>query len=394
MTGPMDGIRIVDLSIHFSGPFGTVMLADQGAEVIKVEQPGTGDGTRHSAPIRGGLSAMFAAINRNKQSIALDIAKAEGKAVLRDLIAGADVLVQNSRPGVMDRLGFGYDAVKAINPHLIYVSISGFGPEGPYADRRAYDPTIQAASGLADIQADPATGEMRMVQMSVCDKLTGLLVAQAIASAIAGRERDPDRAGRHVEIAMLDAAVWFLWPDGMFNHAFIGDNPVTAPSVVEHYRVRRTQGGFLIVAMISQAEFAAVCRVLGCPEIIDDPRFATVTDRYHNMGAANDIMAPLFERRDRDELFDALLAADVPVTKVNDRAAVLADPQLRYRGTFIESEHPKAGLMRQVRHPIDFGDTLPLEPAQLLGEGSRKVLEGLDYSAEQIETLFEQGVVA
>ena len=392
-AGPLKDIRILDLSSHFSGPFGTCVLADQGADVIKIEQPGYGDGTRYQAPMRNNLSATFAAINRNKRSLALDLRTKQGAAVLAEMIRQADVLVQNYRPGVMERLGFSYAEVRRLNPAIVYLSVSGFGPDGPYANRRAYDLTIQALSGLADIQGG-SSGIPDLVRTSVCDKLTGLLVAQGIASALCARERDPERRGRHVRIAMLDAAVWFLWPDGMLNHTFPDDGAPEA-DMGEYYRLRETRDGYLMVAMISQQEFEGVCRVLGVPELADDPRFASQAVRSQNLAALNAALAPLFAGQDQDDLFGRLLAADVPVAKVSSRSDVLSDPQLAHRGTIGIHHHPHAGAMRQARHPIEFGSDSPAAdgPAPLLGEQSEDILHEFGFSPAQINTLRRDNII-
>ncbi len=222
MTGPLDGFRIVDVSQMISGPLATMLLGDQGADVIKVEPPGTGDLVRHLGKARAGMAPTFATANRSKRSIALDLKCAEGRAVLARLVAGADAFVQNFRPGKAAAMGIGEEALRAHRPDLVYVSITGFGETGPYAHKRVYDPVIQAISGLADIQADRGTRRPRMVRVIVPDKVTALTAAQAMTAALFARQRSGE--GQHLRLSMLDAVVSFLWPEGMARHTFVGED--------------------------------------------------------------------------------------------------------------------------------------------------------------------------
>ena len=210
-TGPLAGIKVVDMSVMISGPLTAMMLADYGADVIKVESPGLGDLMRFRGTSKGGMTGLFSLNNRGKRAITLNVKQAEGLDVLKKLIAEADVFIQNFRPGAMDRLGLGYDDVKKFNPNLIYVSVSGYGPTGPNSHRRVYDNVIQAASGMAAVQTDPATGAPGMLRNLVCDKVTSYTAMQSITSALFARERGIAK-GQHLTIAMLDSAVAFLWP--------------------------------------------------------------------------------------------------------------------------------------------------------------------------------------
>jgi crotonobetainyl-CoA:carnitine CoA-transferase CaiB-like acyl-CoA transferase len=220
MAGPLAGVRVLDLTTMVAGPVATRMLADQGADVIKIEPP-HGDLMRHFNPIRNGMSASFLSCNRNKRSLAVDLKAAQGLTIVQKLIATADVLVHNFRPGAIERIGLGEDAVREIRQDIVYVSISGFGDSGPYANQRAYDPVIQALSGLAEIQTDRDTGRPKMVRTIIADKTTALTAAQAITAALFARERSGH--GQHIRIAMLDAMIAYLWPEAMPTLTFVGE---------------------------------------------------------------------------------------------------------------------------------------------------------------------------
>ncbi len=221
--GPLSGYRIIDVTQMLSGPMATMILGDQGADVIKVEPPGTGDLTRGMGAGSRGIPPTFAIINRNKRSMALNLKDHRGLAVMKHLIAGADVFVQNFRPGRAERMGLGEAELRRLKPDLIYVSISGFGDRGPYVERRVYDPVIQALSGLAAIQTDHKTGRPQMMRLIIPDKVTALTAAQAITAALLARERTGE--GQHVRLAMLDAVIAFLWPEGMARHTFVSSKP-------------------------------------------------------------------------------------------------------------------------------------------------------------------------
>ena len=219
MAGPLNGVRILDLTTMVSGPMATMMLADQGADVIKIESP-RGDHMRHVSAMNKGMSASFLSCNRSKRGLALDIKKPEGLAIVKDLVATADVLVQNFRPGAIERMGLGEDVVREIRPDIVFVSISGFGETGPYAGQRVYDPVIQALCGLADIQTDYATGQPRMVRTIIPDKTTAVAAAQAITAALFARTQTGE--GQHVRLAMLDIMVAYLWPEAISSLTFVG----------------------------------------------------------------------------------------------------------------------------------------------------------------------------
>lgn len=229
MPGPLAGIKVVDCSAYITGPLATMVLGDQGADVLKIEPLGVGDVMRHVGTARGGISTLFAGCNRSKRSLTLNLQDERGREILRRFVADADVFVQNFRPGVVARLGIDEPALRGVRPDLVYVSLSAFGPEGPWSGKPAFDHVVQAASGLAAVQADRASGEPRFVQNAVVDKVTALTAAQAITAALLHRDRSGE--GQHVELSMLDSALHFLWPDGMSRDTLLGDGVTLRPPI-------------------------------------------------------------------------------------------------------------------------------------------------------------------
>ena len=299
MPGPLEGVRVLDFTTMVAGPVATMMLADQGAEVIKIEPP-RGDLMRHLSRGRNGMSASFLCCNRNKRSLAVDLKTAEGLAIVKKLIATAQVLVHNFRPGAAERVGLGEDAVRAIRRDLVYVSISGFGERGPYAGQRAYDPVIQALSGLEEIQRDRDTGRPRMVRAIIADNTTALTAAQAITAALFARERSGQ--GQHVRIAMLDAMISYLWPEAMASLTFVGDEIDPSEGDQGPDLVFAAQDRYLTAAALSNDEWAGMCRALNRQDLIDDPRFKTVRDRSIHAVERREIVSAELEKWTASEI--------------------------------------------------------------------------------------------
>ena len=393
MPGPLAGYRIIDVTQMLSGPMATMMLADQGADVIKVEPPSAGDLTRALGGGSRGMAPTFATINRNKRSVVLNLKDRRGIELLERLVAGADLFVQNFRPGVADRMGIGEAALRRIKPNLVYVSISGFGESGPYVHKRVYDPVIQALSGLASIQGDPVTGRPRMIRLIVPDKVTALTAAQAMTAALLARERTGE--GQHVRLAMLDAVIAFLWPEGMARHTFIGSAPVVVRPDARDL-VFETADRYITVGAVSDAEWAGLTHALGHPEWLDDPRFQTPAGRVKHADARLELTAEVLKTRTSAEWLARLEAEDVPCAPVLSRAEVIADAQVAANELIVESDHPQAGRMRQPRPAARFERT-PAEirsPAPLLGEHTDAVLTELGISPEQLAVLRAARVVA
>jgi crotonobetainyl-CoA:carnitine CoA-transferase CaiB-like acyl-CoA transferase len=376
MAGPLDGVTVVDLTSMISGPIATMMLADQGADVIKVEPPG-GDLVRHLGPSRAGLTATFLSANRSKRSIALDLKAAAGMDVLRRLIERADVFVQNFRPGAIERMGLGEAAVRQLREDIVYVSISGFGDTGPYAQKRVYDPVIQALSGLAAIQKDGHSGRPRMVRTIIPDKTTALTAAQAITAALFRRERSGE--GQHVKLAMLDTMIAYLWPEGMTGYTFVGREVPGSRAQLAQDLIFETADGYITTGAVSDAEWQGMCRALEHPEWLEDPRFRTAQDRVVNVAERLALMADALRHRPSAAWLERLDAEGVPCAPVLDRHEVFEHEQARVNEAVAEYDHPVAGRIRQPRPAARF-DRTPAEirhQAPVLGEHSREIVTGM-----------------
>jgi crotonobetainyl-CoA:carnitine CoA-transferase CaiB-like acyl-CoA transferase len=387
MPGPLDGYRIVDLTSMISGPLATMILADQGADVIKVENPDGGDHTRAANNRRNGFSASFLNNNRNKRSIALDLKDPPAlQAVLR-LLGTADVFVQNFRPGVADRMGLGEEAVRAAAPSIIYVSISGFGETGPYAQKPVYDPLIQGVSGLASVQAGSDTERPRLVRTIVPDKLTAYNAAQAITAALLSRERT--RKGQHIRLSMLDAIIAFLWASDMGSQTFVGEEIPQQEAASFIDLIYETATFPISAAVQTNREWIALTRALEKPEWLEDLRFKTPALRQRHINERLAMTQEAFRARGGEEWLDRLTQEGVPCAPVLTRTQMLSDPQVIANGIVVETEHPQAGRIRQARPAARFSGT----PATIrrggaaLGEQTAQVLAEIGYTAAEIEAL-------
>jgi crotonobetainyl-CoA:carnitine CoA-transferase CaiB-like acyl-CoA transferase len=391
--GPLAGIRVVDLSSMLSGPWATMILADQGADVIKVEEPAQGDHTRSLSNRHRGFSAQFLNLNRNKRSITLDLKKHEGRDVLKRLAATADVFVQNFRPGVVERLGIDEPAIRAVAPQIVYVSISGFGENGPYAGKPTYDPIIQALSGLTSVQGGSDAARPRLIRTVLPDKLTAITAAQAITAALLGRSRSGK--GQHVRLSMLDAVLAFLWASDMGLQTFVAQkvDGRTAASFID--LIYETQNGFMTVAVMTNKEWAALARALDRPEWLEDERFKTPALRDQNINERLQMTQNVLKLRTSEEWLQRLEAEGVPCAPVLTRDQVIAHPQVLATGILMESEHQAVGRIRQTRAAARFSGT----PAGLrfgaprLGEHNAEILGELGLSREDIDGLRTRGVI-
>ncbi|KQP22450.1 CaiB/BaiF CoA-transferase family protein [Pseudorhodoferax sp. Leaf267] len=389
-TGPLAGLKVIDFSAVLSGPLAAAMLAEQGAQVIKVETP-DGDTTRLIGPGKGRMSAMFIASNRGKQCIALDLKQAAARDVALALVREADVLVENMRPGAMDRLGLGYAATSALNPRLVYLTINGNGPDGPDAGARVYDGVVQARSGFCAMNAHPQSGEPMLLPSAVFDKITALTAAQAVSSALYARERDG--RGRHVQVAMLDAAIAFQWPDAMYNHVFLDDAPPASPEFLVGQVPWKTRDGHVATNTAQQSEFNALCKALGRPEMAQDPRFSTTPGRQRHGNEMRALLSPLAAALTTDEVLARFFEAGVPVGRVNRRDEVAGDPQVVHNRLLHAVRHGDLGRVRLARGAARFGgapDAAP-QPAGQLGEHTRQLLQSLGYADAAIDALLASG---
>ncbi len=393
-TGPLEGFRIVDLTAIVSGPFATQILADQGADVIKVEPPRGGDMIRAVGYRRGSVSTIFASLNRNKRSIAVDLKTPAGVALVMELARTADAFVQNFRPGAAERLGIGYEDVRRVAPEIVYVSISGFGPSGPYAAKRVYDPVIQMLSGMVETQTDPAVRKPDYVRNIVCDKVTSLTTAQAVTAALLARATG--KGGQHVRLAMLDAAVAFVWPDAMVNETFVGEDVKRGLTMSDIYAVFEAADGFMCVYVSSNAEWRGLCGAFGRPELIEDDRFRSPNRRGKHFRAMHEELRKMLAGLSVAEACRRLDEADVPCAPMRSRADLRHDPQVIANELIIEQEFEHVGRMRQPRPPARF-ESMPTSiraAAPLLGEHTNRILRELGKSDEEIARLRANGVVA
>ena len=392
MPGPLNGIKVVDCSAYITGPFATMILGDQGAEVVKVEPLGIGDIVRHLGTSRGGISAVFAGCNRSKRSLALNLREERGVEVLRRLVADADVFIQNFRPGVAERLGIGEAALRSVCPDLIYVSISAFGRKGPWSGKPAFDHVLQAASGFAVVQADRETNEPRFVQNAIVDKLTALTAAQAITAALLHRERTGE--GQHVELSMLDSALHFLWPDGMDRNALLGEDVTLRPPISDAYRMTGMRDGHVAVAAITQEQVHGVMRAVGRPEFIEDERFSTVNALLAHLDEFQQETAAAGAEMSVEESVANLEREDVPCAPVLTPAQAVEHPQVKANETVEEVTHPVMGRMLRPRPPARFSQS----PAKVsrhapsLGEHGDEVLAEIGLSEEERAELRESGI--
>ncbi len=391
MAGPLEGFRIVDLTSVISGPLATMILADQGADVIKIETPRGGDFTRASANRRGGFSASFVNNNRNKRSVALDLKNPKGLDALMAVVAGADVFVQNFRPGVAERIGVGEEAVRAARADIVYVSISGFGHRGPLAGRPVYDPLVQAISGLTTVQAGTDEARPRLVRTIVPDKLTGVTASQAITAALLNRARTGN--GQHVRISMLDSVIAFLWSSDMGSQTFVGGElpQQAAQSFID--LIYETADGYISVAVQTDKQWRGLAEALGRPEWLDDPRFRTQALRQDNIDDRLGLTQEVLRTDTSARWLARLEAVDVPCVPVLTRNQMISHEQIAANEVVIETEHPDAGRLRQARPAALFSatPTAAPRPAPRLGADTAAVLGEAGFDAAEIDALAAAG---
>lgn len=391
MTGPLDGIRIIDLTSMISGPVATMLLADQGADVIKVEPP-AGDLVRTMGSGSTEISPTFLSSNRNKRSLVLDLKTARGVELLKELVKTADVFVQNFRPGAVERMGIGEDDMRAVKPDLIYVSISGFGATGPYSHKRVYDPVIQALSGLASIQADRDTGRPRMVRTIVPDKLTAMTAAQAITAALFSKLRTGE--GQHIRLSMLDAMIAFLWPEGLVQLTYPGGEKAGARSQLAQDLVFETADGYMTAGAVSDAEWRGMCEAFEKPEWLTDERFDSAYKRVVNVVDRLDATQDVLRTQSTEHWLKVLDEHGVPCAPILSRENLLEHPQIIENAIVETLESPQGVLVRQPRPAAQFSETpagiTSFAPA--LGEHNEELLAELGISGEAFEALRKEGV--
>ena len=390
--GPLSGIVVLDFSAVVSGPLCGQILGDLGAEVVKVEPP-KGDSSRAMGlPVKEGISPLFSHCNRNKRAITIDLKTSAGQGVARRLAERADLVIENFRPGVAERLGLGYEVLAKDNPGLIYMSISGFGPDGPRSDEPAYDTVIQGLTGLMPQQGGRER-EPRMVQGVVADKVTALTAAYSAIAALFARGKTEGR-GQHIEVPMFDAYTAFLIPDLIGSATFPDEPQVTS---VNPHRTWKTADGFVVMMIIEDRQFSGLCHAIGRADLLDDPRAATIVTRQEH---GREIFSEVRDALKAYSTHDLLAKArkyGVPMAPVNNVAELLEDPQSLHNGTIFEVEDdPGLGRTRYVRSPPRFSETpsstrrLPPRP----GEHTRVLLREAGLDDSDIDDLIQSGAVA
>lgn len=392
MSGPLDGVRVLDFSTMVSGPVAARMLADQGADVIKVESP-KGDEMRKIGNQRNGLTAVFMSCNRGKRGICLDLKNEDARHALSELVKSVDVIIQNFRPGAMARIGFDEATVRAIKKDIIYVSISGFGEQGPYAHQRVYDPVIQALCGATDIQADRDSGRPKMFRIIIADKVTSLTAAQAVSSALYAREKTGK--GDHIKLSMLDAMVSFFWPEGMSGITFVGDEIDVTKYQGTMDLIYETTNGYMTAGAVSDDEWRGMCTALNKTEWIEDERFNNTTVRFKNAELRKQMTAAEIVKWDRQEILERLDQQGVPSAPLLSRLDLLDDEQIAANGTIEIYEWEGHGQVRQARPAATF-DVHPGSvdrAAPLMGEHNVEILQEIGYSNADIQTLVDKAAL-
>jgi crotonobetainyl-CoA:carnitine CoA-transferase CaiB-like acyl-CoA transferase len=403
MSQALKGIKVIDLSRILAGPWASQMLADMGADVIKVERPQKGDDTRHWGPPfikpakdkEPAQAAYYHCANRNKQSIAIDITRLQGQQVIKDMIAKADVLIENYKVGGLEKYGLSYQQVKAINPKLIYCSITGFGQHGPYAHKAGYDAMIQGEGGLMSLTGEPA-GEPMKVGVAVVDVMTGLYSANAILASLLARAHTGK--GQHIDIALLDVQVATLANQGM-NYLATGEKPTRLgnghPNIVP-YQTFATVDGSLILAIGNDAQFEKFCHAAKCEILVDNALFKTNQQRVRNRAELIPIIASIIAKQSTDYWVVILEAISVPCGPVNTLKQVFNHPQVQHRNMVMQIPDKDGTMIKTVASPINLSDT-PLQykhAAPNIGEHSQQVLSTfLTYDDEKIAELFKRTIV-
>ncbi|SFI19257.1 CoA:oxalate CoA-transferase [Tindallia magadiensis] len=395
MEYALENVKVLDLTRVLAGPYATMILGDLGADIIKIEMPGMGDDSRAFGPYVEEESAYFMSLNRNKRSITLNLKEEEGKKIFKDLIKKVDVVVENFRPGTMEKLGLGYETLKEINPKLIYAASSGFGHTGPYSKRAAYDAVVQAMGGIMSITGQE-NGKPTRVGTSIGDINAGMFTAIGILSALY-RVKETGQ-GQKVDVAMLDSQVAIL-ENAIARHVVTGEIPQPQgnrhPAIVP-FETFETQDGEIMIAAGNDALWKKLCQAMDHSDLSDDPRFKTNPLRNENHSALKPILEEITQKKTTAQWQDILDEAGVPNGPINTIDKVLEDPQVKAREMILEMDHPKAGKMRVPGIPVKLSDTPGKirRPAPLLGEHTEEILkEYFNYQDEEIEKLKENKIL-
>ncbi|MFK7764584.1 MAG: CaiB/BaiF CoA transferase family protein [Roseobacter sp.] len=391
--GPLKGMRAIELAHIMAGPVCGLMLADMGADVIKVEKPDGDDSRRFVPPDINGEAAAYMMMNRNKRGIALNLKKPQAVEVLRKLLAEADVVIENYRKGTMDRLGLGYDILAKANPRLIYCEISGFGRTGPYAERGGFDLIAQGMSGLMSVTGEGPGRPPVKVAAPISDINAGILAAMGVSAAYANMLKTGK--GQKVDTSLFEAAIvqtyWqsaIAFATGEKPEPLGSAHPLNAP-----YQAFQTSDGWINVGAANQSNWLRFLKVVSARDLNDDPRFATNQDRMHNLSALVDILNGYLSRDTTENWLARMDAALLPAGPVNDILQMHDDPQARARDMIVEVDHPRAGKVKTLGHPVKYSETPAsvVRPAPGLGQHTRDILNQVGYESAEIETLLQNG---
>ncbi len=389
---PLAGLKVVELSAMITCSFAAMMLRSQGADVVKVEPPGMGDAMRHVGTRKNGISTLFSNCNRGKRSLAIDLKTDAGNEALMALTRDADILLHNYRPGVMDKLGLGSDTLRAHNPRLIYLGVSGFGTVGPMADKPAYDHVIQGLTSMTDLQGEE-DGEFAYMRTLICDKVTAYTVAQAATAALVARATTGE--GQQIDISMLHACLAFLWPDGMMNHTLHDDEVTLMPPLSDYYQVLKLKDGAITLAPLHDHHWNALLPMLGYPELVDDPTYGTMAGRAANMDQVMGLLKYPKADISVGEAMGVLEAADVPCTICERRDTISDNDQINIIGALETYVTDNMGEMTVPTPAAKFAGlaTSLAEPSPHLGQHSAEILAELGFEPERISELIEAGAV-
>lgn len=395
MARPLEGIKVIDFSRALAGPYCTMLLADMGAEVIKIEVPGSGDESRAwGPPFIEGEAAYFLSINRNKKSITLNLKNEKAKAIAQKLVASADVLLESNRPGAMERLGLGYEEVKKINPKIIYASISGFGQTGPYRTRPGFDQVLQGYGGIMGLTGEKDGGPLK-VGIAVTDIATGMFAAIGIVTALYHRQKTG--VGQHVDASMLDGQVsWLTYQAGRYLAS--GEVPQrigSAHPLIVPYQAFEASDGFINIGVGNDNLWKKFCEVAGLQDIVDEPKFSTNSKRVENRDAVVEIIANVMKTRTMQQWLDILNDAGIPCGPIYTVDQVFNDPQVIARDMLVEVDHPKCGKIKVTGCPIKLSETPPevVTAPPTLGQHNEEILKTLGYSETEIEKIKEEKVI-
>lgn len=392
---PLQDIKVIDFSQILAGPFCTMLLADMGADVVKIEKPNGGDDTRrYGPPFIEGESAAFLTLNRNKRSIVLDLKSEQGLAIVRRMLEDADVMIHNFRPGVVDRMGLAYDNVSAINPAIVYCTVSGFGTTGPYSSRAGFDLVAQGMSGLMSINGFPGAPPAK-VGVPMADLNTGMFCAYGILTAYINRLTTGK--GQHVDASLLESGMAYtLYESATYFATGEVAGPLgSAHRMIAPYQAFATQDGFINIGAANQNNWERMCRAIGREDLLEDERFASNPERMVSIEALTPIMEETFRTQTTSYWVEALERAGVPCGPIYNIEQVYADPHVRSREMAVELEHPKSGAIRNIGVPVKLSDTpgSVRTPAPLLGQHSEEVLDQYGYAAADIATFKDAGVL-